>query len=78
MGVCVEQEPVNCVFHLRRKCIGWDGTYPLNSRNLQMTFATTSSFLSNGVVDGFLIFVRAAKRSVAVAPKHNAKSIVED
>jgi len=43
-----------------------------------MTFATTSSFLSNGVVDGFFIFVRAAKRSVEVAPRHNAKSIVED
>jgi hypothetical protein len=44
-----------------------------------MTFATTSSFFSRGSCVGLpLIFVRAANRSAAVAPKHRAKSIVED
>jgi hypothetical protein len=41
--------------------------------------ATTSSFLSRGPCDGLaLIFVRAANRSEEVAPKHRAKSMVED
>lgn len=44
-----------------------------------MTFATTSSFLSSAVAGApFLPFVRAASLSVAVAPKHRAKSMVED
>ena len=53
--------------------------HPRNSRNLQMTFATTSSFLSSGPWDKALfILVRFASFSDAVAPKHSAKSIVED
>jgi len=43
-----------------------------------MTFATTSSFFSRGVGGLLLALVRAARRSVAVAPKHNAKSMVDD
>lgn len=42
-----------------------------------MTFATASSFLSSGEGPA-LTFVRAARRSVDVAPRHRAKSIVED
>lgn len=51
-------------------------THPLSSRNLQMTLATASSFLSKPA--GFLALVLAASFSDAVAPKHKAKSIVED
>lgn len=44
-----------------------------------MTFATTSSFLSSGVgVWPALTFVRAASLSETVAPRHSAKSIVDD
>lgn len=50
-------------------------THPLNSRNLQMTFATTSSFLSRNLA---LLLVRVASCSVAVAPRANEKSIVEE
>jgi len=49
-------------------------THPLNSRNLQITFATTSSFLSKNLA---LFLVRAA-RSVAVAPRANEKSMVDE
>jgi hypothetical protein len=52
--------------------------HPLNSRNRQMTFATTSSFFSRGAEGPALIFVLIANRSVAVAPSANAKSIVDD
>jgi len=55
----------------------WNGeAHPRSSRKRQITLATTSSFFSRGPV--FLILVRAASFSVAVAPKHKAKSIVED
>ncbi|KAI0046558.1 hypothetical protein FA95DRAFT_1359270 [Auriscalpium vulgare] len=54
-------------------------THPRSSRNRQMTFATISSFFSRCPV-GVRPFclVRAACLSVAVAPKHSAKSIVDD
>lgn len=55
-------------------------TYPRSSKKRQITFATISSFFSNGctfVPPGFTL-VRAACFSVAVAPKQSAKSIVED
>ena len=53
--------------------------YPRNSRNRHITFATSSSFLSSGsgLAPG-LTLVRAADFSVAVAPRHSAKSIVDD
>lgn len=54
-------------------------THPRSSRNRQITLATTSSFFSKGpCVKVLLILVRAASFSDAVAPKHNAKSIVDD
>lgn len=44
-----------------------------------MTFATTSSFFSSvGCAVPLLPLVRAANLSVAVAPRHSAKSMVED
>ncbi|TFK51953.1 hypothetical protein OE88DRAFT_1658681 [Heliocybe sulcata] len=44
-----------------------------------MTFATISSFLSSGpVLVPLFTRVRVASFSEAVAPKHSAKSIVED
>lgn len=55
-------------------------TYPRSSKKRQITFATISSFFSNGckfAAPG-LTLVRAACFSVAVAPKQSAKSIVED
>ena len=51
-------------------------TDPLNSRNLQITLATTSSFLSSGTWGRTL--VRLASFSDAVAPRQSTKSIVED
>lgn len=53
-------------------------THPLNSKNRQITFATTSSFFSSGAAPPALPFVRAASRSDDVAPRHSAKSIVAD
>ena len=54
-------------------------SHPLNSRKRQITLATISSLLSNGAGGGVLLpLVRLASRSVAVAPKHNAKSSVAD
>ena len=55
-------------------------TDPRSSRNRQMTLATTSSFLSKCACStlSFLDLVRAENFSDAVAPKHRAKSIVDD
>lgn len=43
-----------------------------------MTLATTSSFLSSCPLVLVLALVRDASFSEAVAPKHSAKSIVDD
>ena len=53
-------------------------THPRSSRKRQITLATTSSFFSSGAFELFLPFVRVARRSEEVAPKHRAKSIVDD
>lgn len=54
-------------------------SHPLNSRKRQITLATISSLFSSGGGGGVLLpLVRLASRSVAVAPKHNAKSSVAD
>jgi len=51
-------------------------TYPRSSKNRQITLATISSFFSRGAFG--LALVRCANFSVEVAPKHSAKSIVDD
>ena len=52
--------------------------YPRNSKKRQMTFATTSSFLSSGGGLAALTLVRPTSFSDPVAPRQRAKSIVED
>lgn len=53
-------------------------SYPLRSKNLQITFATISSLLSNGLPALEVALVLLADSSELVAPRHNLKSIVED
>ncbi len=55
-----------------------ESTYPRSSRNRQMTLATISSFFSRPEPCVTLILVRAASFSDAVAPRHRAKSMVDD
>jgi len=75
--MCVQQESNQIrEFHepnMRSKIVP---TYPRSSKNRQITLATISSFFSRGVFG--LTLVRCANFSVEVAPKHNAKSIVDD
>jgi hypothetical protein len=53
-------------------------TCPLKSKNLQMTFATISSLLSNGLPALEVALVLFADSSELVAPRHSLKSMVED
>lgn len=83
-GECVCEFNRNLKRSNANELINWridrrrEETHPLNSRNRQITLATTSSFFSRGAEPLALIFVLAANRSVEVAPKASAKSIVED
>jgi hypothetical protein len=77
--VCVFSRNLETTVRREYDTFDQEQRHPRNSRNLQMTFATTSSFLSSGPWDkALLILVRFASFSDAVAPKHSAKSIVDD
>ena len=54
-------------------------THDLSSKNRQMVFATISSFLCRrGPLDDFVVIVLSALLSTLVAPRHRAKSMVDD
>ena len=77
MIVGVQQETTSMSLNHGRHLTSF--THPRSSRNRQITLATSSSFLSSGPCEAFgFIFVRPANFSLEVAPRHRAKSIVED
>lgn len=82
MRVGVQQEPGDIGksrdIRQQRMARSISSTHPRNSKKRQITLATISSFLSNGGFWPALTLVLAASLSETVAPRHNAKSIVED
>jgi len=77
MGVQQESKHMkNRRFHEHNKVWKITSSYPRSSKNRQITLATISSFFSSGACG--LALVRCANFSVEVAPRHSAKSIVDD
>jgi len=75
--MAVKQEPV-AGSAMVKGCVNMIA-HPRSSRNRHMTLATTSSFLSNGfVLAPLLVRVRFASSPELVAPRHSAKSMVDD